>query len=292
MKKLLIISGKGGTGKTTVASAIIRMSGARAIADCDVDAPNLHILNSFDSEPQDSDFIGSFKAKIDPEKCVDCGKCSGYCRFDAIVNENGKCQVSEFACEGCGVCEYICPQKAIEMIPDVAGNLSLYKGERVFSTAALKMGRGNSGKLVMAVKDALYNAAHNAPLAVFDGSPGVGCPVMASISGMDLCLIVTEPTMSGKSDLERIAETVSRCFVKSAVCINKYDINVQISEDIEKWCADNDIPFVGKIQYDGNAAKAVNTGKSILEYDCPAADALKEIYEKISSLLGGVDNDS
>ncbi len=147
MKRLLILSGKGGTGKTTVSAAIIRLSQARAMADCDVDAPNLHLVMQQDAVPEEFDFMGGEKAAIDLEKCIGCGECARRCRFDAVQMEKGKAQVNEYACEGCGVCKAVCPVNAADLNPDVAGKRSLQTGEKVFSTATLKMGRGNSGKL-------------------------------------------------------------------------------------------------------------------------------------------------
>ena len=202
MKRLLILSGKGGTGKTTTAAAFIRFAQARAMADCDVDAPNLHLVSAQTVQPVISEFLGGDKAGIDPAKCVGCGLCQKHCRFEAIEEKNGRYTVNEYACEGCGVCDYICPQKAVTLRTDVAGRKELYLGETVFSTAALKMGRGNSGKLVTDVKMAMLKHAPDTPIAIIDGSPGIGCPVIASVSGMDLVLVVAEPSLSGISDLK------------------------------------------------------------------------------------------
>ncbi len=215
MKRLLILSGKGGTGKTTTAAAFLRFSGTRAAADCDVDAPNLHLVAERRGTPIVSDFFGGEKAVVDLARCVvdlarcdGCGICQSRCRFDALTVENGRCRVNEYACEGCGVCAYVCPREAIGLAPDVAGRKELYLEGGTFSTAALKMGRGNSGKLVTDVKMALLkHAPEETPLAIIDGSPGIGCPVIASVSGMDLVLVVAEPSLSGISDLKRLVET-------------------------------------------------------------------------------------
>ena len=155
MKRLLILSGKGGTGKTTTAAAFIRFSQTKAIADCDVDAPNLHLVYEQTVKPTVSDFYGDDKAVIDPEKCISCGACQSHCRFDAIEEATTGYAVNEYACEGCGVCAYVCPQKAVALHTDVAGRKELYLSGGVFSTATLKMGRGNSGKLVTDVKMAM-----------------------------------------------------------------------------------------------------------------------------------------
>ena len=195
MKQLLVLSGKGGTGKTTVSSAIIRLSEARAFADCDVDAPNLHLLLAGANEPEREDFWGLPKAVIDPEKCLRCGVCQASCRFDAIKQLDGRYQVEPFACEGCALCSVLCPAEAITMQAVVAGEMMLYSdADHIFSTAQLRMGSGTSGKLVTQVKQRMVaHAPAETTLAVIDGSPGIGCPVIASISGAALVLVVTEP---------------------------------------------------------------------------------------------------
>ncbi len=280
MKKLLILSGKGGTGKTTVAASLIELSGVKAFADCDVDAPNLHLVESRSATPRTEAFYGSKKAVIDKTRCTFCGACASICRFDAIKLLKSKYLVEEYSCEGCGVCEYICPTKAIHLEGDIAGELMLYKNEFTFSTAKLKMGRGNSGKLVMAVKKQLVKNSEEA-FAIIDGSPGIGCPVIASISGVDMVLIVAEPSQSGISDMERILDTVHRFGVPAAVCINKYDISPEKTEEIISFCKEKRLLFVGKIPLDEEVARAQNRGESVIHTDCPASRAIREIYEEI-----------
>lgn len=285
MKQLLILSGKGGTGKTTVAGAFIALSQAGAYADCDVDAPNLHLISHWRNPPEHTDYYGMPKARIDPVRCVGCGKCQEHCRFDAI--EGGTTfQVKPFACEGCGVCAAVCPAGAVSMEPAVAGELALYQDKgRVFSTAKLNMGSGTSGKLVTEVKKRMASAAGDAELAVIDGSPGIGCPVIASISGVDLVLIVAEPSLSGISDMERILKTAETFRTKTAVCINKADANPAKAEEIRKFCRANHIPFTGTIPFDPEAVEAVNSGKSIAELDCSSGRAVREVYQNTIALL-------
>lgn len=285
MKKLLVLSGKGGTGKTTTAAAFIHFLDAKAFADCDVDAPNLHLVTKMKAKPQCSDYKGSQKAHIDAKKCTACGKCIEHCRFNAIQNSNKKYSVNEYACEGCGVCEMICPANAVKLCDDIAGELTLYKDERVFSTAMLKMGRGNSGMLVSEVKKNMQKSAENADVAVIDGSPGIGCPVISSITGVNLVLIVTEPTVSGLSDLERILRTASVLRTKTAVCINKYDTCVEQADKIKQYCSENDVPFVGCIPFDKEVSEAVNNGISIAQLLCPASEALRQVFDKTMALL-------
>lgn len=286
MKQLLILSGKGGTGKTTTASAFIQFANAKAVADCDVDAPNLHIVTPLEKEPETSLFYGADKAYIDYEKCIGCMKCLQHCKFHAIQETNGKCSIQDYMCEGCGVCNYLCPTEAITMKSDEAGELSLYNHEITFSTAMLKMGRGNSGKLVSEVKSAMKRVADkNIDLAIIDGSPGIGCPVISSVSGVDLILIVAEPSVSGIHDLKRILNTASVFQTKSVICVNKYTLNLEKTKEIEELCCKHSIPFVGKIPYDKQASKAINEGKSIAAYDCPAKDALYKIFQNTMEIL-------
>ncbi len=286
MKRLLILSGKGGTGKTTTAAAFIKLSGAKAIADCDVDAPNLHLMNKKLSDPEVSDFYGGDKAFINQEKCISCGKCQEKCRFKAVYHDNeGIFIINEFLCEGCGVCEYVCPVDAVSLRPDAAGKKELYIKSGVFSTAELKMGRGNSGKLVTAVKLAMLKNADDKEIVIADGSPGIGCPVMASMSGMDMVLIVAEPSHSGLSDLKRLVDTVVKQNIKLAVCVNKYDISLELTRKIYDFCTEENIPFAGVIPYDKKASEMINQGISVVEIDCPSGNALKNVYKRTMELL-------
>lgn len=285
MKKLLLLSGKGGTGKTTLSAALIDLFHARAIADCDVDAPNLHLVTRQSAAPELSDFFGGDKAAVDTQKCVGCGACEEHCRFNAISVRDGKAAVNEYACEGCGVCAHVCPAGALSLNKDLAGTRALYSAENVFSTATLKMGRGNSGKLVTDVKLAMLKAAPECELAVVDGSPGIGCPVIASVSGMDLVLIVAEPSGSGVSDLKRLVKTAESFQTRLAVCVNKYDVSPRHAAEIEDFCREAGILFVGKIPFDPAAARAANEGRSIAELDCPAASAVREIYNRLRKAL-------
>ena len=202
MKQLLVLSGKGGTGKTTVAGTFVELSQAKAAADCDVDAPNMHLVLKQANAPERFDYMGMDKALIDSETCINCGLCQRNCVFDAIdflpsTNENkDQYKVSDFGCEGCGVCVYVCPVGAVSMMPSVDGALELFRNGRVFSTATLKMGSGTSGKLVSEVKQNLIKAAPKEGFAILDGSPGIGCPVIASISGVHMVLVVAEPSVS------------------------------------------------------------------------------------------------
>ena len=285
-KRLLILSGKGGTGKTTTAAAMIRFCHAKAFGDCDVDAPNLHLVTEVSSQPEKTAYEGAEKAQIDPNLCTGCGLCGDHCRFRAIQRiADGTCQVSPMACEGCGVCVQVCPAGAVALQPDVAGHLELYRGEQTFSTARLRMGRGNSGRLVSEVKKNLFKAAPEAELTVIDGAPGIGCPVISSVSGVDLALLVAEPSLSGRSDLERLLHTAGTLRVPVAVCVNQWDLAPDQTEALEEFCRSQGVPLVGRIPYDPAAPAAVNAGKSLAEVDCPAGRALQEICRRTMELL-------
>ena len=285
MKQLLILSGKGGTGKTTVASAFIKLADARAYADCDVDAPNLHLVTEWDKEPVRRDYYGLPVAELTPKLCTHCDRCRQSCRFGAITAGESY-SVDPYGCEGCGVCAYVCPEGAIKMVPAVAGDLQLYTDEaRVFSTAQLRMGSGTSGLLVTEVKKEMKEAASDSKLAIIDGSPGIGCPVIASLSGVDMVLIVAEPSISGLSDMERIIRTAEGFDTKIAVCTNKHDMNPEISEKIERYCAQRGLPFMGRIPFDPAAVRAVNNAQTIVDIECPSGTAVKEIFEKTMAIL-------
>lgn len=285
MKELLILSGKGGTGKTTVSSAFIKLSQTKTFADCDVDAPNLHLSVKIDNKKKnDSDFYGMDKAEIDQSKCVSCGECMKRCRFNAI--EYGeKYTVNSYRCEGCGVCSAVCPANCISMNKYVSGKLTLYKNGSAFSSAVLRTGAGVSGKLVSEVKKQMRENAVPCDFSVIDGSPGIGCPVIASLSGVSAVVIVTEPTLSGLSDLKRIVAIAAAFQPKMGVIINKFDVNVSICNDIIDYCNSIDIEVLGKIPYDKNVGYAINNGFSAVDIDCPAGKAIKNIYEKTKTLI-------
>ncbi len=285
MKSILVLSGKGGTGKTTIASTLIDLLEIKAFADCDIDAPNLHILEAQNKSAVKNPFYGMDIATIDENKCISCGKCFKSCRFDAIIKKDNKYIVDPLSCEGCFVCSLVCPTDAIERVKNCVGTTQVFKDERVFSTALLNMGSGNSGKLVTEVKKNLYKNVDNQEIAIIDGSPGIGCPVIASLSGIDLALLVTEPTLSGISDLKRIVKTSRTFKTNIAIIINKSDLNKDREIEIINYAKDFNIPYLGSIPYDREVSKAINKNISLASVNCEATKSIIKIKDKIIEII-------
>ncbi len=284
MKQLLVLSGKGGTGKTTVTRAMIDLLAPEAYADCDVDAPNLHLVIQRRDHPSEAPYYGLDKAHITSELCACCGLCAQYCRFSAVI-PGANYTIDELACEGCGVCVEVCPQKAITLQPHVAGELRLFKNSPVFSTAQLRTGNGNSGLLVSEVKNRMYQRVTEEGIAIIDGSPGIGCPVIASISGVDLVLIVAEPSLSGLSDLQRIVQTARTFQTPTAICVNKWDLDREKTAELKAFSEQESIPFVGTIPFDRKVVDANNGGKSIINSTMRAGTAVRSVVDGTISLL-------
>ncbi|PKL00293.1 MAG: ATPase [Tenericutes bacterium HGW-Tenericutes-1] len=280
MNEWLILSGKGGTGKTTVASAFIHLSQVDAYADCDIDAPNLHLTTGNHENPVRIPFYGMEKALINQEKCYRCGLCRAHCRFHAINLVNHQYVIDTHACEGCAVCTLVCSADAIDMVKQQGGVISQYKNQNRFVTATLTMGSQHSGLLVSEVKKQLY-ASYDSIFSIIDGSPGIGCPVQASMVGSKLGIFVTEPSESGYSDLMRLIEMAQKYRLEFTVIINKADISEVLTKKITQMCQDNHIFLAGVIPYDNTCSKAINLGKSVIEYESPASNAIKEIYLKL-----------
>ena len=284
MKQVLVLSGKGGTGKTSISAALIELSKAKVMADCDVDAPNLHLIAPGDDRRRyDKNFVGGKKAVINPEKCVGCGLCDSHCAYGAIDHDDHHYTVRNYRCEGCGVCEVVCPHEAIDMKDAVAGNLSLYFGTSVFSTAKLIMGEGTSGKLVAEVKQPLYHV-NKGKYAIIDGSPGIGCPVISSISGVDVVLAVVEPTMSGIADMKRIVATTQSFGIKVVVVINKVIMEKPVEEQaligqINQFCEEESIKILGYIPYLKEVPILLNQGKNLLHGSDQLKTAIHTMYE-------------
>ncbi len=278
--QLVIVSGKGGTGKTTIASSLAHLSKARIKIDCDVDASNLHlILKGRDIEERS--FSGAKLAKIDLEICARCSKCKDVCRFGAI----NKYEIDELLCEGCGACLIACNFGAVSLNDEITGKTKITKGEiGVLSRAEMEIGAEGSGRLVTEVRQRATKYKNDDDLVILDGSPGIGCAVMASITGCDMALIVTEPTQSGFEDFTRILSVCRYFALTPLVCINKFDINESIAKDIEVFCKNERIELVGKIPFDETINKAINNMKPIVFYDSPAANEIKKVWSRIYKL--------
>ncbi|MBW1649819.1 MAG: 4Fe-4S binding protein [Deltaproteobacteria bacterium] len=284
MRELVVLSGKGGTGKTSLAAAFASFAKDKILCDADVDAADLHLLTNPDIK-QKNDFKGGGIAVINPDKCNGCGICRQLCRFDA-VKENY--EVDKTECEGCGVCVDFCPEKAIDFPIKKCGEW--YISDTRFGKmvhARLGIAEENSGKLVALVRQEAKKLAENNSfdLIITDGPPGIGCPVIASISGASAILIVAEPTVSGLHDLERVADLASHFNISGMICINKYDLNIEKTLEIEEAGKKKNMSVVGKIPFDPIFTKAMICGKTICEYDnkSETANAVKAVWEKIIS---------
>ena len=267
--EIAVISGKGGTGKSSITAAFASLNGQVVVADCDVDAANLYLLFNPEHE-EEQIFTGSHKAVIDQSLCTMCGKCIDLCRFDAIHLKEGNMEISEISCDGCFLCSRICPANAIEMIRNDKSRMysgSFRYGKMVYGILA--PGEENSGKLVNLIRDKARKTAreHSIPSIILDGPPGIGCPVISTITGVSQVLVITEPTMSGLHDMERALEVVNMFELKVNVIINKCDINLEVTGRIEAYCNKNGIPVTGKLPFEPEVTKAMVHGKSIIEWN-------------------------
>jgi len=296
LKELVVISGKGGTGKTSIVAAFAALAKNAVLADCDVDAADLHLV----LEPkirQTNDFSGGKKASIIAEKCTGCGKCRDMCRFDAIHLNGEEDDVLEktfavdpVSCEGCKVCVEFCPADAIEFNDSINGQWFISDtrfGPMVH--AKLGIAEENSGKLVTVIRKEAKKIAQEQKkdLLIVDGSPGIGCPVIASITAADLVLVVTEPTLSGKHDLERVAQLTASFGIKTLVCVNKADVNPQITNQISEDAIKQGLKVIGKIAYDEAFTKAQIIKASVVEYTGGAiTEQIKALWRQVTYALG------
>ncbi|OYD15014.1 (4Fe-4S)-binding protein [candidate division WOR-3 bacterium JGI_Cruoil_03_44_89] len=293
MRQIVIISGKGGTGKTIIAASFAALAKNGVAADCDVDAADLYLLLHPEIKERHK-FKGLPKAEINQVKCTGCGRCLEVCRFGAVKKQvhdrSPLFLIDPLSCEGCKVCYYACPEDAITMTESVSGEWFISEtkyGPMVH--ARLGIAEENSGKLVAIVRENARSVALERGLdfVIVDGPPGIGCPVIASLSGVDLALIVTEPTLSGIHDMERVIDVARHFGVKTVCLINKYDINLENSGNIEKWCERNKIPVLGRIPFDNSVSESVVKGIPIVEYmHNMVTQRIKEVWWEISEVKG------
>ena len=286
MKQLTILSGKGGTGKTTLTASFAVLAKNAVVADCDVDAPDLHLLLHPEVIEQ-QDFTGSKIAVIDRKKCLDWGMCRERCRFNAITAD---LEVDPVACEGCGVCTVVCPSNAVTLTDRNSGYAYLSKTKYGFmSHALLNPSEGNSGKLVTLVRQnaKILAEQEKSDLIIIDGPPGIGCPVIASVTGADAGLVVTEPTMSGIHDLKRALQLLEHFSVTPLVCVNMYDINMKNTEKIMHFCQENGIEIAGRVPFSPKVTEAMVNGKTIIAYasESVVAHEIKRVWQKVDSFL-------
>lgn len=292
-REITFVSGKGGTGKTTLMASIASLSGEPVLADCDVDAPDLHLV----LEPevlQEESFSGGKTAVINQEKCLLCGKCAAVCRFQAVgtgQDESGTpvYSVSEKDCEGCGVCAWFCPADAVSMADRIDGRWCVSETRLgPMAHAKLNPAAETSGKLVTQVRKAALRMAEQTgrSLILIDGSPGIGCPVIASLAGTEWAVIVMEPSESGFSDARRIADTARQFNTSCAICVNKYDLNPEKTEEIRHWAASEGIPVVGHIPFDTAAVDAIFKRKTLVEMgETAAAASIRILWKRLEELI-------
>jgi MinD superfamily P-loop ATPase len=285
VKEIVVISGKGGTGKTSITASLAYLGGEDLIvADCDVDAADMHLLMAPDfGKPED--FFSGELAYIDQDACIKCGKCQAVCRFDAIPIIDSQYVVDPLGCEGCGYCARICPTEAITNSQPNVGKcfISSIRTGTTMVHARLSIGADNSGKLVAKVKNEAKALAEiqNKIAVLVDGSPGVGCPVVSSLSGASFTVLVTEPTVSGLHDLRRVYELVKKFGIKAGCIINKGDINPEVSREIKDFLKEENIVLLSEIPYNVKFTEAMTNGKTIVEYDKDLGKIISESWEKI-----------
>jgi len=288
MKQLVIISGKGGTGKTIISASFATLAQRKVMVDCDVDAANLFLL--LHPEAQEvHQFSGGMKARVELEKCTGCGECLDVCRFSAISMPEGEIIIDPISCEGCAVCSYVCPVEAIVMESNISGEWFVSQTKYgPFVHAKLGIGEENSGKLVAEVRKKAKEIAEakNLDFIIIDGPPGIGCPVIASLSGANMALVVTEPTISGIHDMERVTQMAHHFGIQTTSCINKYDLNLRNTEHIEKWCQKNSIPLVGKIPFASVVTESMVQGIPLTEFTKnSASQEIMNMWEKLQKIL-------
>jgi len=284
MREIVVISGKGGVGKTSFTGAFASIASNHITCDLDVDAPDLHILLSPEIKEK-HDFYAGYEAKINEDECLQCGSCEMNCKFDAISqNDEGFFEVDKFKCEGCGVCVHVCPVDAIEFNKNHCGEWYISDTRfGKFIHAKLYPGEENSGLLVSKLKEEAKKHAkqQNAKIILYDGSAGIGCPVIASLKGADLAVIIVEPTLSGIHDMKRACELADGFSVDRKLIINKYDINEENTRHIEEFCKEKNMSIIGKISHNMVFPKAMTLKKTVCEFDEKLKNEMENIWREV-----------
>ena len=285
--ELAVVSGKGGTGKSSVTAAFATAGERIVVADCDVDAANLYLLFNPEHDTEQV-YIGGYTAVVDHALCTVCGICESYCRFDAITEVDGKIMISETSCDGCFFCSRICPMDAITMVRSDRSRMysgSFRNGKMVYGRLA--PGEENSGKLVSLVREEAKRVATAQGMStiLLDGPPGIGCPVISTVTGVDRIIIVTEPTMSGLEDMKRVHEVARKFTGDVGIIINKYDLNEAMADRIEGWCVAQGSALLGRLPYDRRVTEAMISGKSVTEMfpEAEISIILNKIWNKLTA---------
>lgn len=285
MEEIVVLSGKGGTGKTSIVASFAALAQSKVLADCDVDAADLHLLLR-PAIKEEKEFWSGQVAVIDKDKCTECGLCQELCHFDAIRDF----EVDPVSCEGCGFCFQVCPVEAIAMKDSMAGHWFISETKYGYLChARLGIAQENSGKLVALVRQnaKLIAGKEKLDYIITDGPPGIGCPVISSLSGASLALLVTEPTLSGIHDLGRVTSVCRHFGVPVWVCINKYDLSEENTRQIESYCSNEAIEVVARIPFDNVMTEAIVQGLPVVEYsDKEVTERIKELWQTISTKLG------
>lgn len=286
MKKIVVLSGKGGTGKTTLASFLSIFLENSIKADCDVDAPNLNLVFNA-NKIYEKDFYGAKIAKINYDECSNCKLCKDYCRFEAIKEEDNKIVIDALSCEGCKACVIKCPKNAISLNEVVTGKVKYYNDfDSKFVGAKLEVGAEGSGKLVSKVKEVANEEAKGEKYMIIDGSPGIGCSVIASVTDTDYSIIVLEPTMSSIDDFKRLLKLLENFDNNNFVIINKYDLNEEKTNEIKDYCKENNVEVLGKIPFDKEMVRILNTDfKSVLTKEFESKNAFINIINNLKNII-------
>ena len=285
LKQVTIVSGKGGTGKTTTVASFAALGQDKVIADCDVDASNLYLL-MHPEDTEQGEFVGAKVAVRDADRCTRCGLCEEHCRFDAITVD----EVDELACEGCGMCVVVCPEDALKLEPCVVGTwFTGVSAHGPMAHARLLPAAESSGRLVTLVRQKAEDLAyeHELPLILIDGPPGLGCTTTAALTETDLAIVVTEPSLSGIHDMERQVQLIDHFGLRAAVIINKFDINAENTQHLRGWCAWKSLPLLGEIPWDPRVTDALAAKQPLVTHnDGPAARAMRETWARTAELIG------